>query len=432
MRHAARAVFALLAFIVAIPASAAFHLWTMNELYSNASGSVQFLEVTALTGGQQFVAGHTLRSTIGGTTQTFNIPSDLPGDTTGRRMLIATHDFVVPNGFFSTTGGSLNWGEGSDIWAYGALPSGNLSLNRDGTTAVNSPRNFAGASGTVGASSGPTATFNVQALWWRSPGGSENGWGINIVHQGNTLFGTWFTYDTDGSDLWLFMDNLQLTGTNTYSGSVYRASGSPFGLVPYDTSRFSATPVGSATFTFTDASNGSVTWTVSGVTQTKPITKFVYQANVPTCTAGGAQGANVNYQDLWWRTPAGSENGAGINIIHQGDILFVTWFTYDTDGSQMWLFMDNAAKTANGVYSGNVLQAHGSPINQVPYDATRFGATVVGTGTITFSDASNGTFSYTVKGFTQSKPITRFIYGSPTTTCAFTASMGDPGDPYGH
>src|SRR5260221_3538447 len=123
-----RAAFAFLAFIVAIPASAAFHLWTMNELYSNADGSVQFLEVTALTGGQQFVSGHTLRSTIGGTTQTFNIGTDLPGDTTGRRMLIGTQgfaalgivtpDFVVPNGFFSKTGGSLNGGEGSDIWAY--------------------------------------------------------------------------------------------------------------------------------------------------------------------------------------------------------------------------------------------------------------------------------------------------------------------------
>src|SRR5439155_10606362 len=120
--------------------------------------------------------------------------TNLPGDTTGRRMLIGTQgfaalgivtpDYVVPNGFFSRTGGSLNWGESSDIWAYGPLPSGNLSLNRDGTTAVNSPRNFAGATGSVGASTGPTATFNVQALWWRSPAGSESGWGINIVHQG--------------------------------------------------------------------------------------------------------------------------------------------------------------------------------------------------------------------------------------------------------
>src|SRR5439155_7746048 len=123
--------------------------------------------------------------------------------------------------------------------------------------------------------------------------------------------------------------------------------------------------------------NGSVTWTVSGVTQTKPITKFVYQASVPTCIAGGTQSSNVNYQDLWWRTPAGSENGAGINIIHQGDILFVTWFTYDTDGSQMWLFMDSAMKTGEGVYSGNVLQARGSPVNLIPFDTTRFAASQV-------------------------------------------------------
>ena len=437
-----RIALALVAAVVALPVTAAFHLWTMNELYSNADGSVQFLELTALTGGQEFVNGHTLRSTIGATTQTLNMTHDLPGDSTGKRLLIGTQgfaalgivtpDFTVPNGFFSTGGGSLNWGEGSDVWTYGPLPAPNLSLNRDGSTAVNSPRNYAGATGTIGSTPAtPVSTFNVEALWWRSPANSESGWGINIVHQGNTLFATWFTYDTDGTDLWLFMDNMQLTANNTFSGSVYRASGSPFGLFPYDSSRFSATRVGNATFTFTDANNGSVSWTVNDVAQTKPITKFIYSGPVPTCTAAGVQTDNVNYQDLWWRSPAQSENGSGINIVHQGDILFVTWFTYDTDGSQMWLFMDNAQKTAPGVYSGAVRQAQGSPLNVVPYDPARFATAQVGTGTLSFTDAGNGTFSYTVKGVTEAKPITRFIYATPITGCTFPASMNMyPGDPY--
>jgi hypothetical protein len=227
------------------------------------------------------------------------------------------------------------------------------------------------------------------------------------------------------------MDNLQLVGTDTWSGAVYRTSSSPFGA-PYDNSRFAATPVGTATFTFTDANNGSVTWTVNGTTLTKPITKFVYQTNVPTCAKGAVQSDNINYQDLWWRSPALSENGVGYNILHQGDILFVTWFTYDTDGSQMWLFMDSANKTATGVYTGEVKQARGSPVNVVPYDTTKFAATTVGTGTLTFTDANTGTFTYTVKGVTQTKPIMRFVFSSPVTTCVFPSTMGYmyPTDPY--
>jgi hypothetical protein len=33
---------------------------------------------------------------------------------------------------------------------------------------------------------------NYTALWWNA---AENGWGLNLNHQGNTLFGTLYTYD---------------------------------------------------------------------------------------------------------------------------------------------------------------------------------------------------------------------------------------------
>ena len=37
---------------------------------------------------------------------------------------------------------------------------------------------------------------NYTALWWNA---AESGWGVNVNHQGNTLFATLFTYDTDGT-----------------------------------------------------------------------------------------------------------------------------------------------------------------------------------------------------------------------------------------
>ena len=41
-----------------------------------------------------------------------------------------------------------------------------------------------------------------------------------------------------------------------------------------------------------------------------------------------------------------------------------------------------------------------------------------GSGTLTFANADNGTFAYTVNGVTQSKPITRQVFG-PLPTCRF-------------
>ena len=45
----------------------------------------------------------------------------------------------------------------------------------------------------VAANGGATAKSNYQGLWWKSPGGSEDGWGINFAHQGDNVFGSWFT-----------------------------------------------------------------------------------------------------------------------------------------------------------------------------------------------------------------------------------------------
>ncbi len=44
----------------------------------------------------------------------------------------------------------------------------------------------------------------------------------------------------------------------------------------------------------------------------------------------------------------------------------------------------------------------------------------VGTGTLTFSDANDGTFAYTVNGISQTKAITRQTFG-PVPLCTFGA-----------
>ena len=254
---------------------------------------------------------------------------------------------------------------------------------------------------------------NLQGLWWRQ-GGTESGWGINVTHQGNILFATWFTYDTDGSGLWLVMPRGETTGNGTWTGALYRTTGPSFDANPWLTADVVATPVGNATFSFTDGDNGTFSYTVNGITQSKPIEREVFAA-VPACVAAQAFQGATNYSDLWWH--GASESGWGINVTHQGDIVFATWFTYDASGKGLWLVLARGEKIAPGTYSGILYRTTGPAFNAVPWDTHQVGVTQVGTATFAFTDISNGTFSYTVNGVAGSKAITRESFASPPTVC---------------
>jgi hypothetical protein len=125
-------------------------------------------------------------------------------------------------------------------------------------------------------------------------------------------------------------------------------------------------------------------------------------------------GALPNYQDLWWNP---SESGWGLNIAHQGDILFITWFTYDTDGRGLWLVGSDIRKTGNGTYSGTLFRTAGPPVGASPWNPGSVQRIPAGTATLTFRDDNNDTFSYTVNTISGSKSITRQVFATPPTRC---------------
>jgi len=170
-KYAIRWLCAIALLVSAGSARATFHLWQLNEIYSNADGTVQFIELITSAGGQQFLAGHSITSAQGATTLSFTFPSDLPGDSAGRTFLIGTTgfaalglvtpDYIVPNGFLFTTNGSVNFA-GVDSVSWTALPvDGIMSIDRFGAMAINSPKNFAGATGSVFAPSAPACTLTA-------------------------------------------------------------------------------------------------------------------------------------------------------------------------------------------------------------------------------------------------------------------------------
>jgi len=419
--------------LVSAIAFAAFHLFTIEQVYSNADGTIQFVVLTTSFDGENMWAfGAKLSSTdTGGATRNFSFSSNLPNASTGgKKVLVATQgfadlgivapDFIIPNHFISTGPGSVTYS--SSTISYAALPTdGTNALYVGGTVAPNVATNFAGMSASVQ----PASALNFQGIWWAAPANTESGWGINFAHQGDTIFATWFTYDLTGRGTWFVM-TAHKTGPNTYQGEFFETTGPAFDAVPFLPSAVLATSVGTGTLAFSDANNGNFTYSImkgGGVNQSKAITRQVF-GPLPTCTFGTQPNLALatNYQDLWWKAPAASESGWGINFNHEGDTIFATWFTYDHAGLPLWLVV-TATKTTTGVYSGDLFRTTGPPFNAMPFNPALVVATKVGTATFTFTDGNNATFAYTVQladmmtPVTQMKSITREIFSPPGTTC---------------
>ncbi len=147
------------------PLLAASHLWVIQELYSNADGTIQYVEMynccaaneTGLS--TRYVISHQTGHKY---TFTQNLP---PNSTTDKYILLATQGFadlpgaptpdhLIIDGFFAIGGDEVQWWQysfpdSSLTFAPGQLPTDGLhSLNQDGNGAgvvgIGTPRNFAG------------------------------------------------------------------------------------------------------------------------------------------------------------------------------------------------------------------------------------------------------------------------------------------------
>jgi hypothetical protein len=264
----------------------------------------------------------------------------------------------------------------------------------------------------------PYLPVAYQGLWWKSPAGSESGWGMNLAHQGDIIFMTWFTYDANGKAWWLSMTAPMVSGGNVYAGTLVVTKGPPFNAVPFKPALVVPTAVGTGRLTFSDADNGTFAYTVNGKSQTKAITREVF-GPMPVCRFGVQPdlAKATNYQDLWWNDPPGSESGWGLNVTHQGNVLFITWFTYDLDGTPLWLSA-TLQPTVARTYSGSLNRTAGPAFDATPWNPAAVTNSLAGTATITFADGNHATFAYTLNGVGQTKQITREIFQEPGTACA--------------
>ena len=113
----------------------------------------------------------------------------------------------------------------------------------------------------------------------------------------------------------------------------------------------------------------------------------------------------LNYADHWWN-PA--ESGWGLFIWHDRlDRLLAAWFTYGADNKPVWYTVQGGAWVNSFEYEGKIYQTTGPVFSSFTAGSTVV-AQQVGTAKLSFSADNTATFTYTLNGVTQTKPITRF------------------------
>ncbi|MBT8217548.1 MAG: hypothetical protein HKN74_04125 [Acidimicrobiia bacterium] len=202
--------------VPAVPGSASFHLWDVQEVYSDAAGEMQYVELFTSANGQEFVDGFALTATSDGVDVVFEFPTDSPAPTGGRTLLLATPayttfasdmglpapDFQLPAGFFDPDGDSIEInfaGVDSVTFTGASLPTdGVSSLNYPGSAvSVATPANFSGTTASI-PDLPDVALFNPNNGQWnlryRDGHRAEFFYGV----PGDTpLMGDW---DCDGTD----------------------------------------------------------------------------------------------------------------------------------------------------------------------------------------------------------------------------------------
>jgi hypothetical protein len=134
------------------------------------------------------------------------------------------------------------------------------------------------------------SSSNYSDIWW-SP--DSSGWGVHISHLDNDLYLTWYTYDTDREPVF-FQGVTVRQADGSFAGELYRSNdGTPFSEIDGAPANDGAAVVGSVRLRFADGENASFEYTAEGVSQSKPIQRFLFGDTASVCsveTFGGDDG----------------------------------------------------------------------------------------------------------------------------------------------
>jgi hypothetical protein len=231
---------------------------------------------------------------------------------------------------------------------------------------------------------------------------SEQGWGLNMAHQNNLLFLTFYIFGADGRPTWvtalLARQGASVTPPVTFTGQTVVSGGTYYGA-PWNAANVTARVAGTATFTANTATTGTLTYTIDGVTVTKQIERYAFNAlNLAGTYIGSFIQANLNCTN-----PAnnGAQAASGtFTIVHP-----------PSNQVTITAALNNGAQSYTCTYQGTYGQAG------------RFG--LLTNGTYTCTNGDSGTFtSHEIELASQGGILGRYNAQSLTRGCQSTGGFG--------
>ena len=236
-----------------------------------------------------------------------------------------------------------------------------------------------------------TSFSNDQSdLWWNS---NENGWGIQFVQRGSTIFATMFVYDAAGNPTFYVstMEGTKANGVLTFTGTLYTTHGSWFGTVPYNPAAFGGSPVGMMTWVKAGGEPGTLTYSVNGVNVTKSLTR---QSTFPNDDYTGPYTVGLHFVATACSNPA--KNG-----------------TFD--------LADTMTVAQNGTAVSVTLLAIGCTYSGTYSQSGQFGSI---SGTFSCANGDAGTFNTANMIVTPVGMVMRISGSSSSTGCQDTGQIG--------
>lgn len=181
-------------------------------------------------------------------------------------------------------------------------------------------------------------------LWSVLP--AEDGWGVNVVQQGDTLFITLFVYGPDNKPAWYVgpatrFKNVAPDNALVFEGILYSTTGPWFGAPVFDPAAVQGNPEGLVQFAASDINQAKLMYSVGETVVTKSVRR---QSWSRSNLSGSYRGASL----ATYAGCAASENGyrehaAVISVVHPGAF------------SQLTLREETAAYSCD--YTGTYTQA---------------------------------------------------------------------------
>lgn len=195
-------------------------------------------------------------------------------------------------------------------------------------------------------------------LWFNV---NEEGWGFNVIQQGNTLFGTLFVYGNDQTARWFVASDMKPLNTTpgqfAFTGKLYQTTGPFFGAGTFNESLVGVTEVGDITIFFTTTGTATLNYNVGANAVTKQITRQTFVNNTPAgvfiggmtgvlsaCSNSGNNGLFANFVGDVTGAINGSTATFRIDTIQNNQLTVCNF-------SGQWSQQGRLATVANGIWS---------------------------------------------------------------------------------